>query len=249
MQFTKNKIAYYHYECYTKVKDQYWEYIHKPERGDSLYYGDLKEANPDEYKKNELYIMPEFISGGDYANSGTVEISNHRVFLEQFKNTKGVHDVYGGYGTFAVAIRADVYESNKEIKEIIDKLNDYPLIDDEDLSNLEVELSDKAWDSWARDDMLDLIRKSHPSLENYEADDDFDYLFYQASDEAGEYWEAEQGGSMFIRLENITPYLRDRLIVKITKHEDLPLLVGHDWVSKEAYKEFEEKLKGIKCET
>lgn len=246
MQYTKTKMIYYHYKCYTPVKGN-WKYINTPKKGESLSYGDLRETDSQNYKKDELYIMPQYMSGGDYANSGTVEISNHRVFLEQFKNVPGVHDVGGGYGTFAVVIRVDVYESNEEIKTIINNLDNYSLIDEKDHSNLEMELSNKAWDSWARNDMLDLIQKSHPSLENYEADDNFDYLFYQASDEANEYWEAE-GGDMYIRLEKILPYLKDRLLVRVLKQEDLPLLVSYDWESDRAHEEFEKRLRGEKIE-
>lgn len=81
---------------------------------------------------------------------------NHRSFLKDYKDIDGIHDVSGGYGTFAVAIRQDVYESNDEIKEIIDGLENYCLINEEDYSELETEESDKAWENWARQDLVSL---------------------------------------------------------------------------------------------
>lgn len=237
-------MNYYRYESYQKNKGE-WKWINIPEKGNALSYGDLKEESyPESYKKNELYIMPDELSGSDYSNSSTVEISNHRVFLESFKEINGVHDVFGGFGTYAVAIRLDVYESNQEIKETIDNLKDYCIINEDDLSELEREKTDEAWDSWARESMLSLIQESDPRLEEFNDHDDFDIMFFQAAEEAHEYWEAEAGGSMSIRLENITPYLRDMILVALTEKEDLPLLVSHEWVSKKAQKDFETKLKG-----
>ena len=47
--------------------------------------------------------------GSDYSGS-TVERSNYREFLEEFGEQDGVHEVYGGHGTFAVAVRVDAID-------------------------------------------------------------------------------------------------------------------------------------------
>jgi len=90
--------------------------------------------------------------------------------------------------------------------------------------------------------LLSLIQKSDPHLEEFDDHEDFDSMFYQAANEANINWEAEAGGSMSIRLEKITPYLRDMLLVALTEKEDLPLLINN--IKYENNKKiFEERLK------
>lgn len=228
----------YHYECYDPRKG----YIHTPEPDQSLAYGDLISCPHREYPDKELFVMPKYLSGSDYCNSGVVEVSNHRAFLEEFKDVEGVHEVWGGFGTYAVAIRLDVYESNEEIKGVVNALDDYPVLDQDDLSRLEDERSQEAWDDWARADALRLLQKSHEYLEEF--DDDFDDDFYRACDESGTYWAFESGNSIYIDFERVIPYVRDRLLARIAPLKDLPLLVSHDWVSKEAKGLFLSRLKG-----
>lgn len=225
---------YFRYESYDSEKG----YITEPEKNVKLYFGAFIECDPQNYKKSEIYIMPDECSGSDYSG-GIYNISNHRSFLKMFKNVDGVYDVWGGLGTFLIAIRLDVYESNEEIKEVIDSLKDYCIIDEEDLTQLEYNLQDKAWKNWAKSDMIRLIKSSHNFLEDFEEENlpDFDSLFYQSAEEANEYWEPD-GNDVYIRLENICPYLRDRILVKIMDRKDLPLLMGHDWKSEKAKKEF-----------
>jgi len=203
-------------------------------------YGDFIECNPKEHKKSELYIIPDGCSGSDFSG-GVFNKSNYRAFLEMFGDVEGVYKLWGGFGTYAIAIRLDVYESNEEIKKVIDDLDDYCIIDEEDLSKLEYELQNKAWENWVKYDMLRLIQSSHELLEDFEEknlpEKDFESLFYRASHEANEYWEPD-GNDMSINLKNIAPYLRDRILVKIIDKKDLPLLIAHDWKSEEAKKEF-----------
>jgi hypothetical protein len=232
-------MDYYTYERY----DTKHGWIDFPLKGTfSLSYGDfIKCPCIDNINKKRIYIIPSYLSGGNYGSSSTIEISNHRVFLENYGKLKGIYDVCGGFDSFGVAIRLDVYESNEEIKKLINKLDDNPLISDEDLNELEMELQEKAWEDWARHDMLNLINKSHPLLKEYEAEEDFDMFFYHACNEANEYWVNEQGNTMYISLEKIVPYLRDFLLTNIV---DLPLLISHEWKSERARKLFEKKLKG-----
>jgi hypothetical protein len=111
------------------------------------------EANEEALKT--IYIIPDLLSGGDYSNSSEVQVSNHRTFLKEFKNAEGVYDVYGDFGSFAVAIRADIAESNERIKETLDGLENYPVIDDDDMSELRNE-----WEQLAVQDMVHGIQNS-----------------------------------------------------------------------------------------
>jgi hypothetical protein len=122
--------------------------LDNPEEYSSHSYGDfspLVRLEP----TAEDYFLPDLLSGSDYSGC-SVHRSNYRVFLKEFGEIEGVHDVYGGHGTFAVAIRLDV--ENPDLWETLDALSDYPAIDEEDISFLEFEEQQEAWGSWVESD-------------------------------------------------------------------------------------------------
>lgn len=149
------------YESYQKSKtekDKYgylvWEYVYDPdEEGIKVYYGDIKH-NPE-----GKYLEVPFCTFSDYSGC-TVERSNQRVFMEMFKDIPGVYPLYGGYSTTGVLIKYSLYEENEEIQETINSLFDYPLIDEEDMSNLEMEIEDESWDSWIKSDLISELEKN-----------------------------------------------------------------------------------------
>jgi hypothetical protein len=115
----------------------------KPEDLARLSYGDLKPLDKHQTPEPTDFLVPDALSGSDYCSSGSVEVSNHRVFLDQFKDSPNMYDVYGGYGTFAVAIRLD--SITDEMVEVLNALEDYPVIDEEDLSEVECEAEEETW--------------------------------------------------------------------------------------------------------
>ena len=133
-------MTLYEYASYTNES---------PLQGQRLSYGNIREvSNHEGYSDKELYLMPDSMTGSDYSGN-LINKSNHDVFLKDHEEKEGVHDVYGGYGTFAVAIRKDAYESDEDLRQEIDGLEDYPLLDEEEHSRLEVEASVEAWNNWA----------------------------------------------------------------------------------------------------
>lgn len=216
-----------------------------PEVGDSLSYDDFEPFKGQVTDKKALYLLPSELSGGDYCSSGTVNVSNHRVFLKLYEKVEGVYDVYSGYGGYAVAIRLDVLDSNPEIKEALDGLEGYPVIDEEDLSQLEWDKSKEAWDDWVRRDAVREVQKD-PFLEEWDPEDDDEFYldFTGAAEEAGVYWEPE-GQDMRIDVDRVAPYLTDRIVLKQIPKSDLPLLLSRKWSSKSAQAEYEKLLKGV----
>jgi len=230
---------------------KFFEYVsyerERPEKGSTIFYSELKPTNSLDDEET-LYVVPELLSGGDCASTGTVEISNHRVFLEKFEAKDGVHDVSGGYGSFGVAIRKDVYESDEDIQSVLQALEDYPVCDDEDLSELELTKSQAAWDDWGRSEAERYLRNSLESLlgdpDRFEAiEEDLLHLFNDASDESCTYWQSESGGTMYIDMARVLPYLRDQALVRVLEEEELPLLVSHKWVSDRAKNKYIERMK------
>ena len=140
--------------------------------GSRISWSDLHPYNGEvnEEVLKTIFIVPDLLSGGDYSNSSEVQVSNHRVFLKEFKNVEGVHDVYGAFGSYAVAIRADIAESNEQVKETLDGLENYPVIDDEDMDEIRHE-----WEQEAVKDMVHSIQNSIDNdLEDFIEDTDVD---------------------------------------------------------------------------
>lgn len=219
----------------------------RPEQGSTIFYSELRPTNSLEDEET-LFVVPELLSGGDYSSSSTVEESNHRVFLERFEGVDGVHDVSGGFSSYGVAIRKDVYESNDDIQETLNALQEYCVMDEEDRSSLEYDKSQEAWNDWGRHEAQEYLRNSLESLLDdpdrvKELKETLEEVFNDASDESGTYWQCEPGGTMYIDMNKLLPYLRDIALVRVIEEEELPLLVSHKWVSDRAKNRYTERLK------
>jgi hypothetical protein len=230
----------------TEYKNVVWNEIN-PNQFHSLSYGDFEEVTGTPANLSEVYIIPEVTSGGDYDNSGAIERSNHRTLLKRFKKVTGVHDLYGGYGTFAIAIRADVAESNEEIKEVLDGLENYPVIDGEDLSSLEDELYNEAWDQWVGNEVKkELIKVLDPYNITEEQIDEIDlekyYQLVRFNDDID--YRIEAGGSTWMKTDKVAEAMSDLILLDHCK--EFPLLIGYKWHSEESQSEFETKFKGEK---
>jgi hypothetical protein len=201
--------------------------------GHSYSYGDFevyKGEVTDEAKKH-LFIRPELLSGSDYSNSGSIQKSNHRVFLKDYKDVEGVYNTHGGYGTFAIVIRADVAEENEDIKSVLDSLEDYCLIDDEDHSNLEME--------WQQIAMVDIIRdldslldrdleldRYIPDFRDTVSSETIEKLAWEATENLNLNWSYENN-SAYLNAESLKPYVIDMILIEYCP--DLPLFVNRDW--------------------
>jgi len=223
-------------------------------------YGCFHEVTPEQAKGQVTYLLPDLMSGGDYSNTSLVHKSNHRSFLARFGKVDGVHDLYGGYGTFAIAIRSDVAESNSEIKDVLEGLDNYPLMDEDDHSNLELEAQDEAWKDWARnafvhfllaeeflgdydeDSLARVIRRKVFKTTAKKCKDVYVNLFYQSAENIGAYWK-DDGGSMHIDVDKVAGAAIETLLIHLLPRNELPLLIGRKWHSKEAQQALEAVMK------
>ena len=237
----------YFYEGYQLI-NHVWEPI-VPQAGDRLSYGDFKAipkgsyAEAEHSNEAELYIMPEEMSGSDYSG-GIASVSNHRVFLKEFGKVEGVYDVYGGYGTYAVAIRADVAEANEEIKSTLAGLTDYPLIDEEDWSNIGAEWQRKAMPDILRNIQRDLnIEEYIEDADRYiENDEILEELVWKAINELNLEW-AYEYDSAYLSSDKVLPYIEDRILLQHCN--DMPLLINRKWSCNQTQTMYEQKLKGV----
>lgn len=100
-------------------------------------YGDIEPCNKDEA---EFVEIPS-TTHSDYSGCA-VEHVNCEYIKEEFENLlgNGMHIISGRYNTEGIVITIDCYNGNLEIRELIEGLLDYPLIDDELLSEYEYNL-------------------------------------------------------------------------------------------------------------
>ena len=149
---------------------------------EDLSYGDLHPGEGD-----IVFVLPNYLGGSDYSG-GSVTVSNHRLFIEEFGELEGVHNVYGGYSSYGVAIRADIWVAGEDkdectwhgadpdtarcnvedgpcphqLREWLGQLEDYPVYDEDDLGQVEMEAQDEGWESWAESDFVREIEKRFP---------------------------------------------------------------------------------------
>lgn len=162
-----------------------------------------------------FYCLP-YASFGDYDNSTGVERSNARQFKEMFPFVSSHGVGYGEYtGIDETDVDAITWENLEQLKETCNALEDYPCIDNEDVSKVEMELQNEAWDSWACSDFRAELKKHFGADENETLEEQIDNLSSEtlremletAADKANEYWEIEAGGSAHIRFERLLDHV------------------------------------------
>lgn len=175
-------------------------------------------------------LVPARLSFSDYSGS-TAERSNARVWARDFADSKDEAwtDLPGSHGTSAIAIR--VSEMTEEMTEFLAALEDYPIADDSDHSDLTVDAENEAWRNWYEREFVKLAKTAvtEEAIEAYpDADPDFvedaidkafDELlsrqareggvdtiytmFDEARESANVYWEEQTGGDMYIDVKRV----------------------------------------------
>lgn len=136
-------------------------------------YASSMESEPKRWATQPVAVIL-LTEHGDY-NGGDVEASNMRVLVERFP---WLYRVYGSHGYEALAYDATLgpVPDSEELCEILENLEDYPLIDEDDHSALEMELETAAWEEDGRDDfrkaLTSLLDDIDPEHEHEIPDDD-----------------------------------------------------------------------------
>lgn len=161
---------------------------------------------------DELYFCPNWISGSDYSG-GVLTRSNFDYFLEEFNEVEGVETRYGGYASYWICIRVDLVFTHEGIREMLESLEGYPILDDTAYSEAQIEAQEEAWISWVRHEFVSQLERTL-DIEIEEPDDEEDIpegerfddrlytLFYEAREDANEYWEDDNEG-VSIRVEEV----------------------------------------------
>lgn len=186
------------YNTYSKGVNG-WEYFHTPEDAGvtEVSYGDIKDD------KNGNYIELPYCTYSDNSG-GTVERSNNRCIVEDFKQHlgNGMYQVYGGYGTSAILVSVDFFNSNEELQDAIEGLLQYPIYSEDDHSNLEMEIEDEDWDSYRRDELISMLEDAGIEYDEDTLYDDF----RNVQDRISECTIFENAVSSYVRLERIVEF-------------------------------------------
>lgn len=151
----------------------------------------------------ENFYFHPLLSFGDYDNSCEVERSNVRTFEEQFSAFKDIDWVKttGIYGYEAIAIK--LLSNNEEIIDCINALSDYPVINDEDMSAMFIEIEEEAWDNWVERDFKDKLVKHYKAWDCNAEDDTLKELFKNLQERTNTNGVIESGGNYYIDLDRL----------------------------------------------
>lgn len=154
--------------------------------------------------------LPELLSGSDYMG-GSVTVSNCRVFLDRFGDRPDVRKFSSGwFGDYGVLLGPRAL-ADEEIKECLDRLADYIVIDEDDLSAVEFEAESEAWERDYRRRFLAALQLRHipgatrlAELEPGEdAPDPAWELFHTLCERSNTYWENETGNSAYVDIDRV----------------------------------------------
>ncbi len=165
----------------------------------SVSYGDFYERSWNETE--DVYFIVPYTSGSDYSGD-TVTRANYKFFEKEYEDVDCIHLAYGGYDTYAIIINATKLcdsEILEEITEILEGLADDPLIDEDLLTEVEMELIEDAWVCWVEYDFIKALEKKF-SFADFNFPDIRD-LFEEKREEA---WVCEgHGHDMWINVKNV----------------------------------------------
>jgi hypothetical protein len=190
------------YVAVIEAKDQ-----SKRERFEGLQQGSFYRITGSSYgdvsrDKDGEWWGSDYTQGSDYSG-GTVTLSNYNQLFEMAKES-GVdccETVSGGHGTYAIFF--NVYTTPDEIVEVLAGLDEYPSVDDEALSELEMEQSNEAWEDWGKSEFRKALEKKFGGDADEVSDEDLYTCFHEASEASNSYWEDQQGSGMWIDMNRV----------------------------------------------
>lgn len=109
---------------------------------------------------------------GDYVGS-TVERSNYRSLVEDYPDT--FIEISGGYWSHVLYIRPERLNATEGLVEAIEGLFDYPLYNEDDHSQLEMDIAWEAWDAYLRSDIERDDIPEHLCSEDW-SDEDWEFF-------------------------------------------------------------------------
>lgn len=191
------------------------------------------EINSHEAESLEKQFPKHFVFDNKHFSSSKehslYDFSNYRVWKRDFEKTEGRN--WWTVDTDSFLVRRDEKNPTDE-EEAIDGLDGYPILDEDDHSNLEMEVQDEDWESYGRDDLRreigekssDKDQEIVDTLMNSVTDEMLDNFAYEARQEGDKYPEMEGSSTIF-------PDLLEEWDGSMVELGDMLKLEDHGYVS------------------
>ena len=173
------------------------------------------------WQQCSLLWLSDHCTSGDYCGAPHT-LSNCRVLLEEFGGSPQCREAYGSYGSSSVVI--DPRYLSDELLESLQSLENYPVLDEDHCSALELELQNQAWESWAERDFQRALESRLSSLcgdeiaeeitESLDSDQLFS-LFESLREEANECWESQSSPDQWVDVERVTEKVSSSLLLSL----------------------------------
>lgn len=145
-------------------------------------------------------------------NNDTVKVANARVIRGEYQWDEVLNEEDG--------ISLDVRFIKEDLLETITSLESYPLISEDEHSQLTMELEQESWEGWAASEWRDAVVKEAQNYIEQSVKPDFDAddligednylklydLFRRCCEDSNTYWQEEQG-SMYIDIDRVIKVL------------------------------------------
>jgi hypothetical protein len=172
----------------------------------SVSYSQIAADSKSRPDQDHQWFDAQYTSGSDYSGS-LVERSNYEALLEKCGELEEEHGsdwyqtLYGGHRTYAILFH--VIRAPDEIVELLKGLEDYPLIDEERESQLEMEAQNEAWENWGRRQYKQELEKLYKGDADKVSDEELDKHFEEWREHSNTYWVNESGSEMYIDIARI----------------------------------------------
>jgi hypothetical protein len=174
------------------------------------------------WQRCSLLWLPSYCTGGDYCGS-THHIANARYLLSRFSSPE-LRECGGGYGSQGVII--DPRYLSEELLELLQSLENYPVLCEDELSSYELELQEETWQHTVRRDWENALGSALSELlsDNEElassiveslSEDALFSLFSHCAELSNTYWEAESGTTVYIDIDRIAQSLSSELLLEL----------------------------------
>lgn len=195
------------------------------------------------FADGRTFVSSDVLTCGDYGGSGSVGAANIKSLLEEYGDTnEQIGSTTWRIGTLTKDGWED-YQPDKETRlivvswpysteqawvikdddtaEMLAALENYPVIDEDEMSRVEMEWETEAWHSWIKSDLLRALGKQDEDLEEKadEMSDEGLFECYRAAmDETNTYPEAEYNG-VHVDIDRIADSFIAHVRTKVTDKE------------------------------
>lgn len=187
--------------------------------------------NPNSFLTCDLFRYTDYDGGYTIAKANIKYIEEN---FEELINTESIDIYKTAYSGENCEFNLDSL-ANDELYEILLGIHDYPVVDDDTLSEVEMELENECWDSYGRDDFKKALNEQYGDAAEELSDEDIDNLAHEASQ-----WTSEGKGhveamqfyfgidSLVEAIEKIDEKSKEKLV---KKENPVAVLKTPDWVS------------------